>query len=248
MLQDENEIAPGALQGFFDQGLISEVLEVVKSGKEATVHRCRACASTGREFLAAKVYRPLEFRSFRNDAVYQEGRTILDARSARAFRKGTRHGRSVQFGMWLGSEFETLKLLSEAGADVPRPVACGGGAVLMDFIGDAAGAAPLLHRAALTAGEARELFGRVMRNVELFLACNRVHGDLSAFNILCWRGRLTIIDFPQAVDPRTNPNAHALLQRDVENVCRAFSRHGVQADAGPLAADLWNRWMRGELR
>ena len=248
MLEETNEAGHPALQGFWDRGLISEVLEVVKGGKEATVYRCRACPSTGVEFLAAKVYRPLEFRSFRNDAVYQAGRPILDAHSARAFRKGSKHGREVQFGMWLGGEYETMKLLFHAGADVPWPLACGGGALLMQFIGDAEGPAPLLHRAALSADEARRLFGQAMRNVELFLACNRVHGDLSAFNMLYWRGKLTIIDFPQAVDPRVNRNAYALLQRDVENVCKGFARYGVRADAASLAADLWSRWLRGELR
>jgi RIO kinase 1 len=118
----------------------------------------------------------------------------------------------------------------------------------MEFIGDAGGPAPLLNRAALSADEARRLFGQAMRNVELFLACNRVHGDLSAFNMLCWLGRLVIIDFPQAVDPRFNRNAYALLQRDIENVCRHFSRHGVRADAALLAAELWSRWLRGDLR
>ena len=43
---------------------------------------------------------------------------------------------------------------------------------------------------------AHDLFTRVMRNAELWLAYNVVHGDLSAFNILCWEGNVTIIDFP----------------------------------------------------
>jgi RIO kinase 1 len=260
MFDDECEVAQDALQGFIDRGLISEVLEVVKSGKEAAVHRCRACPSTGAEFLAAKVYRPLEFRSFRNDAVYQEGRTILDARSARAFRKKSRYGRSVQFGNWAGvsdtkkglfiknHEFEALSMLHGAGAGVPRPFAWEPGAVLMEFIGDAGESAPLLHRVELPADEAGRLFAQIMRNVELFLACNRVHGDLSAFNMLYWRGRLAIIDFPQAVDPRVNRNAYALLRRDVENVCKGFARYGVKADAAALAAELWSRWLTGETK
>jgi serine/threonine-protein kinase RIO1 len=74
-----------SLDAFYGQGLIADVLGSVKSGKEATVYRCQAARSTGRELLAAKVYRQLRFRAFRDDAVYQEGRAILDARLRRHF-------------------------------------------------------------------------------------------------------------------------------------------------------------------
>ena len=37
--------------------------------------------------------------------------------------------------------------------------------------------------------------------ISILLFCDSIHGDLSAFNILYWNGAITIIDFPQAVDP-----------------------------------------------
>ena len=119
--------------------------------------------------------------------------------------------------------------------------------MLMDYLGDADTPAPMLHDVALDPQEARRLFHRVMRNVELWLACDRVHADLSAFNILYWQGQVTIIDFPQAVDPRSNPSAQALLTRDVENVCRYFARYGVWVNPTRIANDLWRRFLRGEL-
>src|SRR5260370_31846427 len=67
-----------ALDSFFAQGLITEVLYTVKSGKEATVYCCQAHPSTGAKLLAAKVYRPRNHRSFKNDAVYPEARGILE--------------------------------------------------------------------------------------------------------------------------------------------------------------------------
>ena len=70
-------------RGFYGQGLITDVLNIVKSGKEATIYRCQAHPSTGNEFLVAKVYRPFIHRSFRNDAIYQRGRFIRDERSQR---------------------------------------------------------------------------------------------------------------------------------------------------------------------
>ena len=62
-----------------------------------------------------------------------------------------------------------------------------------------------------------------MRNVELMLAYDRVHGDLSAYNVLYRDGEVRIIDFPQAVDPRFNSNALYLLERDIEHLCRTIS-------------------------
>jgi len=69
-----------ALEPFFKERWISEVLHIVKSGKEATVYCCRAHPDTELGLLAAKVYRAREDRSFKNDAIYQEGRVVLDKR------------------------------------------------------------------------------------------------------------------------------------------------------------------------
>lgn len=228
------------LQRFYSERLITNVLNAVKSGKEATVYRCQAHPATGKEFLVAKIYRPLHHRSFRNDSIYQQGRmTLLDDRSRRAFKKKTRHGRSVQFSKWVESEFETLNVLHHAGADVPRPFAQSGSAILMEYIGDEQSSAPMLNRVRLRPAEAQPLFRQLMRNVRLMLASNRVHADLSPFNILYWQGRLKIIDFPQSVHARRNPNAFSLLSRDIENLYRYFSRYGVQGDPFQLTKKLW---------
>lgn len=243
----EASAASASLRRFRDDGLISDECEVIKSGKEATVYCCKACASAGGGLLAAKVYRPRQFRSFKHDAVYQAGRVILDARLRRTVAKKTRRGRGVQSGMWVAGEFETLQVLHEAGADVPRPLASSGSAILMEYVGARGSPAPTLNQVALDRQEARRLFDRVVENVELFLTCNRVHADLSAFNILYWRGRIKIIDFPQAVDPRVNPDALSLLLRDLGNVHRYFARHGVQAAPARVAGDLWRRYLRAEL-
>ena len=86
-----------------------------------------------------------------------------------------------------------------------------------------------------------------MRNVELCLACERIHGDLSAYNILYWEGSLVLIDFAQAVDPRYNPDVFELLARDIERVYRYFAAYGVTADPSAVARDMWLRYLQGEL-
>ena len=60
MTPDEQETLSGLLESFLDDSLILEVLEVVKSGKEATVFRCRAAPSTKQKYFAAKVYPPMQ--------------------------------------------------------------------------------------------------------------------------------------------------------------------------------------------
>ncbi|MFN8534184.1 MAG: RIO1 family regulatory kinase/ATPase [Dehalococcoidia bacterium] len=232
-----------SLDPFFERGLIDEVLYEVKSGKEATVFCCRS----GEELVAAKVYRPRERRGFKNDSLYREGRVILDTRIRRAVAAKTAMGREAEFGLWVYNELEQLKTLHALGADVPRPIASAGVALLLEFIGDEDGPAPLLKHAELSVGEARAMLDGLLWNVERLLANNVVHGDLSPFNVLVWNGKATIIDFPQAVDPRFNHHSFDLLQHDVEQLCRHFVRYGVTYDAERLAAGLWAGFLTAEL-
>lgn len=245
-LEDEQTLYP-EVEPFLDEGLITGVLHVVKSGKEATVLCCEAHPSTGAELLAAKIYRSRQNRSFKNDAVYQQGRLVLDSRLRRAYKNKSSTGRAVQSGEWIEHEWQTLNLLHDAGASVPRPYQRAGTAVLMEYLGERHEPALPLHKVRLTPQEARPLFHSLMRDVELMLACNRIHGDLSAYNILYHEGRAVLIDFPQAVDPRSNPNALSLLERDVENLCAYFQRQGLTPDAPRISRALWGRFVRGDL-
>ena len=142
----------------------------------------------------------------------------------------------------VGNEWMTMLAMHEASA--PKPLAteatrCDG------YVGDE-DAAPQLNRVRCDP-TAKSAFDTVMRNIELMLKHNLVHGDLSSHNILWWHGRVTIIDFPQAVDARFNSNAHEFLRRDLANVCEYFQRQGIEADPLSLADGLWDRFTLGEL-
>jgi RIO kinase 1 len=196
------------------------------------------------------------FRSLKNDAVYRKSRSVRDERGRvvrgdrgwRGASKKTERARAAQVTNWITHEFATQRRLCEAGADVPYPLAQIGNAVLMDYIGDDEEAAPLLREVDLSEDEARPLFDAILRNIELFLCCDRVHGDLSEYNILYWQGTATIIDFAQAVDPRYNPDeVYPLLARDIERVCRYFGRYGITAEPVALSIDLWTRYLTGGL-
>ncbi|MBT8485210.1 MAG: hypothetical protein KJO43_06490 [Phycisphaerae bacterium] len=238
-----------ALRPFEDEGWITEVLYEVKSGKEATVFCCRGGVLSPYPLVAAKVYRPLERRGFRNDAAYLEGRVHLarPGRASRAVRKHTAFGREVQYGTWIAEEWETMQILSEGGVTVPTPLRCGERAILMRFLGDETAPAPLLHEITPSPTRAATLVDQVLRDVELMLDHDCVHGDLSPYNVIACEEQAVIIDFPQAVDPRLNRNACGLLARDIERMCQWASRHGAERRAAEISARFWSRFVRGEL-
>jgi RIO kinase 1 len=236
-----------SLEGFLNDGHLTEILHVIEGGKEGIVYCCRGGPLAGADLVAAKVYHPLHRRKFRNDAAYQDDRLRGPAvrREKLAMAKKTNYGRRVQYDTWLGAEFETLATLHRAGADVPCPIAFGEGVVLMEYIGDENQAAPRLAQTELAREEVRALFERVLHNVALWLDLDRIHGDLSPYNILYWNGAIIVIDFPQAIDSRFNPNARELLQRDVTNVCRYFEHYGIRADPGRIVSRMWGAYRHG---
>ncbi len=238
-----------ALESFVDEGWISGILYEVKSGKEATVFCCRGGPVAPAPLVAAKVYRPIETRGFKNDAMYVGGRLHMarNGRAKRAVQAKSAFGRRVQYGTWLEREWEVLQALDEAGVSVPRPLARGDRAILMEFLGDEARAATTLHELAPDRGTTARLVDEVLDDIELMLDCDCVHGDLSAYNVMHDHGRAVIIDFPQAVDPRLNDAGCALLFRDIENICRWAARYGVDRPAARIASRLWQRFLVGEL-
>ncbi len=235
------------LDAFFADGLINEILYTVKSGKEATVYCCQANPALGVDLVAAKIYRSRNNRGFKNDAIYQEGRVITEGHVRRAVQNKSRFGREVQFSMWVNYEYEALQTLYKAGADIPKPFARTEHAILMEYQGDREQAAPALQSVDLPGYRVVPVFERLLNNIELLLAHNYIHGDLSAYNILYWQDKATIIDFPQAVDARFNPNALALLTRDIENVCHYVARYGLQRDGRSIAEGLWHRFKNARL-
>jgi RIO kinase 1 len=247
-----------SLRPFYDQTLITDVLALVKGGKEASVYRCRAHPSTGLDLLAAKVYRPRKFRILSNDAVYREGRAVLtetedgrckvEATDERMMRRKTGFGLRVAHTSWVLHEFTTLQHLYEQGGAVPQPVLFADNAILMGYQGDEDVAAPTLHEIDLGRGEAESLFDEVMRNVELLLGLGWIHGDLSAYNILYWEGEIVLIDFPQVVSSHGNDHARAILERDIVRVCDYFARQGVNRNPAKIAKRLWYGYAETPIR
>ena len=239
---------------FYDRRFISDVLRKVKGGKEATVYCCRGGSMSPRDLVAAKVYRPRQFRNLRNDALYRQGREVLgargqpvrDRRALLAIRAGTRKGKEMEHVSWLAHEYASLQALHAARVPVPEPIAFANNTVLMEYFGEVNRPAPVLQSVTLDRADARQLFDSLLADVELMLAQGTIHADLSAFNVLYWRGDYRIIDFPQSVDPETHGAAYPLFERDVTRLCQYFARYDIAYHAPTLARSIWERRMGDE--
>jgi len=226
---------------------ISDVLRKVKGGKEASVYLCKSGVAVDAPLVAEKVYRPRSLRNLKNDQQYRVGRIDLDEdghalwkqADINAVAKRTSYGEEVRHQSWIAYEFRTLETLYETGVDVPKPYAMEKNAILMGYVGDIENSAPALVSVSLELDEAKHLYDRTVYNIDLMLKHNRIHGDLSAYNILYWNGHITLIDFPQVVLPESNPASWNIFLRDVTRVCQYFSSQGVRCDGRKLAAELW---------
>jgi RIO kinase 1 len=123
-----------------------------------------------------------------------------------------------------------------AGVPVPEPlvgpdpsdIGAAGEVVLMRFVGDGNGPAPRLSDVRLAGDEAEAAFAQAVRAMTSMWREGIVHGDYSTYNLLWWRGRVVVIDLPQAVEA-DHGEARELLGRDVASLCRTFRAHGVEA-------------------
>jgi RIO kinase 1 len=236
---------------FRERKLIDDVVERIRTGKEATVYVCTTPAGSPRDSVAAKLYHGVSRRSNANQQLYEAGRSVLDStgrpvlardwRLRKAIAQSSGAGRDAAHASWLSHEFARLEQMHAAGGDVPEPLAQGSHVLLMELVTDTAGVAPILANVELGPSEVEPLFQRIVWNVELLLSFGWVHGDLSAHNILYRQGEPTLIDFPQVVAAEENPQAFPLFVRDLERVGAYFARFGLHAEARALAEALWRQ-------
>jgi len=227
------------------EGLIDAVLRQLMSGKEATVYVVRC----GDEIRCAKVYKDANKRSFRQAAMYQEGRKTKNSRQARAIEKGTRFGRMAQEEAWQRVEVDTLYRLAAAGVRVPRPYGLFHGVVLMELLVDAEGnAAPRLNDLVLTQDQALDYHALMMSQIVRMLCVGVIHGDLSEYNVLVDRDGPVIIDLPQAVNAAGNNSAAAMLQRDADNITAYCARFAPALASTRFGKEIWALYERGGLQ
>jgi RIO kinase 1 len=237
---------PDSLASLLDEGIIQDILGRIMNGKEAEVFAVMRQGAA----CAAKVFKPRQERSFHNRASYTEGRAVArNSRTRRAVASGSRFGRQQQEKSWQDAEHDTLHLAFHAGVRVPEPYLLHGDTLLMQLVVDEEGMpAPRLSDRSYTSDQAVAIYHDVYEQVRRLLRCHRIHGDLSAFNILLGVDGPTLIDLPQVVDAAANPQAEAILVRDLGNVVDYLARFAPSLEGLRGAGQpLWRHYKMGTL-
>jgi RIO kinase 1 len=202
------------LYRFLSTGVINELNGVVSAGKEARVYWGRT--KTG-EDRAVKIYLTSSAEFKKGMMMYIEG----DYR----FKNVKRDTRSL-ISTWAQKEFRNLEAATKAKVRVPKPIAVERNIVIMEFIGkDGVSAPSLKEQSPVNPWRTYKALLTYMKR--LYQKAELVHGDLSEYNLMAWKGKLIMFDMSQSV-PTSHPLAQFLLERDITNVNRFFSRQGVQ--------------------
>jgi RIO kinase 1 len=199
---------------FLNKGVIDEIHGVVKAGKESRVYWGKD--KQGNE-LAVKIYLAVSAEFRKGMLKYIEG----DPR----FKSVRRDTRSLVFA-WAQKEFRNLEQATVAKVRVPKPIAVKKNVLIMEFIGKNGVSAPSMKEQLPKNPE--KIYKTLLTYLKrLYCKAELVHGDLSEYNVMIWKGRPIIFDVSQAV-PLSHPLADFLLHRDLTNMNRFFSKLGVK--------------------
>jgi RIO kinase 1 len=202
------------LYSFMTSGILDEIHGVVSAGKEARVYWGKT--KTGEE-RAVKIYLTSSAEFKKGMAMYIEG----DYR----FKNIKRDTRSL-ISTWAQKEFRNLDAADKAKVRVPKPIAVERNVVVMEFIGKDGVSAPSLKE--INPEDPVKMYKLLLTFMKrLYTKADLVHGDLSEYNLMIWKGKLVMFDMSQSV-PRSHPLSQFLLNRDITNVNRFFSRIGVE--------------------
>lgn len=194
-------------------GVLYEVNGVVSSGKEARVYWGKN--KEGKD-LAVKIYLTSSAEFKKGMLKYIEG----DPR----FKNIKRDTRSL-IATWAQKEFRNLDESCQAKVRVPKPIIVRSNVLVMEFIGKDGKSAPLLKE--ISPDNPERVYTVLVTYLKrLYQKAKLVHGDLSEYNIMMWKGLPLIIDMSQSVSIE-HPMADFMLRRDIINLNRFFNRLGV---------------------
>jgi RIO kinase 1 len=207
-----------------DTGKLAKISGAVRSGKEAKIYWGLGPKENE---IAVKIYLTLSAEFKKGRLAYIEG----DPR----FERTRTDTRSLVY-VWAQKEFKNLKQAHEAKVRVPKPIAVQKNVLLMDFIGRKGEPAPLLRETVLK--NPGKIYNELISYVRLlYQKASLVHGDLSEYNIMIWRGHPVIFDVSQAVATE-HPMADRLLMRDILNLNRYFGQIGMETE---IESDIYDQ-------
>ncbi len=196
-----------------NSGILYELNGAVSSGKEAKVYW--GTTKEGVD-LAVKIYLTSSAEFKKGMHKYIEG----DPRF-----KDVKHDTRSLMAVWAQKEFRNLGEADAAKVRVPKPIAVKSNIVVMEFIGAKGVSAPSLKEQPPDNPE--KVYKIIVTYIKrLYKKAKIVHGDLSEYNIMMWKGKPVIFDVSQSVSIQ-HPMADYMLRRDLENVNRFFKRLDV---------------------
>ncbi len=207
------------LTKLISSGIIDHFEFPIATGKEANIFKAKGKDGD----LAVKIYRT-------NTATFRSFTTYIDG--DKRFEKEKKSLKNI-VKLWARKEFVNLKRLEDAEVRVPKPKKQLENILIMEYIGDKDGPAPLLKDCRNLDFEEMfskicKIFRRIYKDAEL------VHADFSEYNILVTEEDVpVVIDVGQAV-LRSHPAADEFLLRDVRNIVNFFKKRGVKCDEGEL--------------
>ncbi len=196
-----------------NSGILYELNGVVSSGKEARVYW--GTTKEGKD-LAVKIYLTSSAEFKKGMHKYIEG----DPRF-----KDVKHDTRSLIAVWAQKEFRNLGEADAAKVRVPKPIAVKSNVVIMEFIGEKGVSAPSLKEQA--PDDPEKVYKVIVTYLKrLYQKAKIVHGDLSEYNIMMWKGKPVVFDVSQSVSIQ-HPLADFMLKRDLANVNRFFKRQNV---------------------
>ncbi|KAF2673317.1 Serine/threonine-protein kinase Rio1 [Microthyrium microscopicum] len=212
-----------------NRNIVSEINGCISTGKEANVYHAVTISDDEEQATlhrAIKVYKTaiLVFKD-RNKYISGEHR----------FRSGYQRGSNrAMVKLWAEKEMRNLNRLYAAGIPCPEPIYLRQHVLLMQFLGDKKGyPAPRLKDFEFEGDESEQhaqwhdcYFTCLGHMRAMYQTCKLVHGDLSEYNMLFYKGKLYIIDVSQSVE-HDHPRSLEFLRMDIKNVRDFFARKGV---------------------
>lgn len=210
----------GTVEAILSSGLATDVVGLISAGKEADVLLTRYNGAP----LAVKAYR--------------------------LYRTSHRGGRPIKLdtmSWWAAHEYEMLHRAWRAGARVPTPARRVENMVSMRYLGDEEGPAPRLKDVRLS--DPKGLLADVLAATERLALAGVVHGDLSAYNILLYRGEPWFIDFSDCIRVdrlgasswKKLTAASELLSRGLRALESYFRRYGLTVDVDTFVSRVIER-------
>lgn len=201
-----------ALNELLSKGEIDYLNGVVAAGKEARVYWGVAPDGTNR---AVKIY-------LTGSAEFK--RRLRYIAGDRRFEKIPGSTRGI-IKLWVQKEFKNLQIANQSGIRVPIPYSFNENVLIMEYIGNPPGPAPLFAETEVDEEDEEWTLDTVR---ELYRKADLVHADLSEYNVFKSENGDVLFDMGSAV-LSTHPESKELLLRDVSNMVRFFKKRGIES-------------------